>query len=372
MTKTVFTSFYFSELEDNVSQSYIQSDSSETDDDDHEPDDDNEDIENDCVMSCELPTLPNHIRCSCHTLNLIATSDTRKIVSTYPNLKKVHTTAILRCRKLWSKQRTPQQCEIVSSHLKQLIPRPTVVRWNSLLRAIDSISNCEDRITTTLYEELNISKNFRLRKSDFDYLKKYKKIMQPLADTIDYLQGEYNCFYGTLMPSLISLRNKWQILINARQCVKTGSLLSDLKDRLESRFDDFFKIEGAGEKAAIAACLHPQFKMIWTTGLPTELKEKVRAALLNAASSVEVVAPDQPEPPRVAPSNFFVFSTEQNLPQNNQCSASSESTISQYLAEPTDKKSLRKVHSFMKCLLNIIHLYRHLHLSRGCFLKRQC
>jgi len=45
------------------------------------------------------------------------------------------------------------------------------------------------------------------------FLKEYCSVMKPVARTLNILQGEDNCFYGTLLPILNSIIKKTKALI---------------------------------------------------------------------------------------------------------------------------------------------------------------
>ena len=40
------------------------------------------------------------------------------------------------------------------------------------------------------------------------FSKEYHKVLKPLARSLDILQGEDNCFYGTLLPTLETILKK--------------------------------------------------------------------------------------------------------------------------------------------------------------------
>jgi len=58
---------------------------------------------------------------------------------------------------------------------------------------------------------------YRLKPVELDFLKEYHNVMQPVAATLDSLQGDLNCFFGMLLPTLVQLRNKLKCLESARE-----------------------------------------------------------------------------------------------------------------------------------------------------------
>ncbi|XP_046402876.1 uncharacterized protein LOC124168657 [Ischnura elegans] len=75
--------------------------------------------------------LPHHVRCASHTLNLLATTDTAKIIEKSPSLSRVHHMAMGKCTFLWNASGRPHSAEKIFSILGQKLSYPGVTRWNS-------------------------------------------------------------------------------------------------------------------------------------------------------------------------------------------------------------------------------------------------
>jgi hypothetical protein len=54
-----------------------------------------------------------------------------------------------------------------------------------------------------------ITRSEMLEEQHFDYIREYLEWTKPLAAAIDQLQAEINCHYGYLLPTLITIRNRW-------------------------------------------------------------------------------------------------------------------------------------------------------------------
>lgn len=76
----------------------------------------------------EVLTLPNHLRCAAHTLNLICTSDVKKTMENNLDLKTRHENTLKKCVVIWNKQSSPKQYEIMRKHLDRDLHRPVVTR----------------------------------------------------------------------------------------------------------------------------------------------------------------------------------------------------------------------------------------------------
>lgn len=60
---------------------------------------------------------------------------------------------------------------------------------------------------SVLFQKLGLKP---FKETEFLYLEEYITVMKPLAITLDVLQGENNVHYGYLLPSLVSLLNKYE------------------------------------------------------------------------------------------------------------------------------------------------------------------
>ena len=82
---------------------------------------------------------------------------------------------------------------------------PTRTRWNSYYDAVV-------QITENSIEELNeLCTRMELRcfsDREITFLKEFCAVLKPFARGLDILQGEDNCFFGTLLPALETIIKK--------------------------------------------------------------------------------------------------------------------------------------------------------------------
>ncbi len=89
---------------------------------------------------------------------------------------------------------------------------PTSTRWNSFYEAVCRITEIPISDFNGLCVRLGV-KGFTDK--EYQLLKEYCVVMKLLTIALDILQGEDNCFYGTLLPTLEVLMSKTLVLKNS-------------------------------------------------------------------------------------------------------------------------------------------------------------
>lgn len=86
----------------------------------------------------------------------------------------------------------------------------------------------------------------------------YCNVLKPLARGLDILQGEDNCFYGTLLPTL-------ETIIKKTKAIKPelSSMTMGLADCVEASIRKRFSAIFDSRHAIIAAITLPKFKLRW-------------------------------------------------------------------------------------------------------------
>ena len=119
----------------------------------------------------------------------------------------------------------------------------------------------------------------KFKPSDIDFLTEYSRVLQPLASTLDKLQGEHECFYGMLLPNLIQLRHCLS-QIQLSNLIYCEPLASAIVRGLQSRFGSLLQLEMPLAKHAIlAAIAHPHYKLRW---IPPDDSESLRSTFVQA------------------------------------------------------------------------------------------
>jgi hypothetical protein len=223
--------------------------------------------------------LPKQQRCVSHSLNLIASSDADRAKSPASTYSRQYHSVMGKCQAIWNSVHRSSKASDEVKHICSdvgkglLFPCPT--RWNSMFDAVCRILELKDKLND-ICSALELPK---FKQIDTDFLTEYSRVMQPLASTLDTLQGENECFYGMLIPKLIQLRHCLSQIQNSN-LVYCEPLASAILNGLQSRFGSIVQLEMPQARHAIlAAVAHPQYKLRW---VPPNDRESIRATFVQS------------------------------------------------------------------------------------------
>jgi len=150
--------------------------------------------------------LPPHQRCAAHTLNLIANTEVDKFLSSSTASRCVYRSAFGKCMALFNKaSHSSVASDQLQGKLKRKLLVPCRIRWNSYYDAIE-------RVVENPLDDLNeLCTKIGLRtfsEREMTFLKDYCSVVKPLAEGLDILQSQKNCYYGTLLPTLFTIIKK--------------------------------------------------------------------------------------------------------------------------------------------------------------------
>lgn len=217
----------------------------------------------DNVLTDELGNeiiLPPQITCCSHTLNLIATTDCKKILDNPGNaaLKKVYRSVFAKLNALWNLlSRSTVASDICFKECNCKFPVPIITRWNSQFDAIQKLLTRKTKLST-LFEQLKLQK---LRLEEIEFLEEFVMIMSPLATSLDILQGEKMCFLGMVAPTIIILKQKLSYFTHLSYC---KPLVNGIIVALEKRFKHIYDFDCPDSKLYIISAISlPRFKLNW-------------------------------------------------------------------------------------------------------------
>ncbi|CAG9832006.1 unnamed protein product [Diabrotica balteata] len=224
--------------------------------------------------------LPKHMRCATHTLNLIATTDYKNTVINIPTIRIREKNAFSKCAQLWKKSNKPKSNEVIIKILGHTLSSPGATRWNSTFDAVSQILQAKEKLPILL-QNLTLEP---FKETELLYLEEYCLVMKPLALTLDLLQGEENVSFGYLLPSLISLINKYEKLLAQTKLKYGGEHLAKMCIKsLNTRFANILNLEW--EDPIIAAVLLPKFKLKWYNVVhnPKKTLEDIKKCIITVA-----------------------------------------------------------------------------------------
>jgi len=222
-------------------------------------------------------SLPSHITCSAHTLNLIASVDTAKIVDQAYNSISKST-----FKKLSSFWNLLSRSTVVSDKVFDLcsckFPVPNLTRWNSMYDAVHKVVTNKQNLVL-VFNELKMKK---MKKNEWSFLEEYCKVMGPLAISLDKLQGGKSCYLGFVAPTILALR---LLLIQMNDLVHCRPLCFNIISSLEKRFDYILDLKKVKSKTFILSAIsHPKFKLSW---VPDRYKSYCKQIFIDECNSIK-------------------------------------------------------------------------------------
>ncbi|EFN68731.1 hypothetical protein EAG_10559, partial [Camponotus floridanus] len=159
----------------------------------------------------------------------------------------------------------------------------------------------------------------------FKYLEEHLSCAGPVAEALDLLQGENNTYYGILLPCLVALRRKLQLLVN-KNWTFCKPLSEVFLNAVERRFDEFFNCTTTvAENAAIAALSYPRFKNRWLSCMDFHYQEQI-LNIFKKAVEMEMDLETLPRTQEISfnKDDFFDFGTQSTSMFSNELKSKAE------------------------------------------------
>ena len=145
--------------------------------------------------------LPRHMRCSCHLLNLIATTDIHNITNVA--FKRIKKRLDGKLQAIWNKQaRSSLASDYIKDKLGVLFVLYNATRWNSFFDAIECVTKLIQSKSQELAEIFQHFNILPLTKTEEEFLFEYVRIMEPFTQALDILQNEETMSIGCVLPTI--------------------------------------------------------------------------------------------------------------------------------------------------------------------------
>uniref|UniRef100_A0AAZ1XXB0 BED-type domain-containing protein n=1 Tax=Oreochromis aureus TaxID=47969 RepID=A0AAZ1XXB0_OREAU len=258
-------------------------------------------------------SLPPHLRCASHTLNLIF-HDVEKWLQAN-EAKFIYRSATSKCSAMWTKANCSSVAsELVDNFFKKKLIVPVSTRWSSFHDALSRITDIPLAELNTVCTQFGI-KCFTDR--EYLFLKEYCIVLKPLTVALDILQGEEHCYFGILLPTLEILMSRTLALQDELKLTASLPDIIAIKVRFSSMMDN--------KEAKLAAVTLPKFKLRWIR--EEEKKDMVRPMLTTECRGLSL-EDQQPAQDHKNPANstddFFSF-------EEDDCTYSAETEVMEYL-----------------------------------------
>lgn len=238
----------------------------------------------------EVYNLVNQIQCPTYLFKLVVTEDAAGAKNDFEYLGKFRTAF--------------EKLEALQYHNKDNLGDDSIKILKEIFNSttVDGqcISNYESIVNLIKFElaDLNEIKTelgqTHWTEDDFNFLKEYVMILEPIVTTIEYLE-KHDCFYATHLPMVYSTKNNLDDFSSSGKIQYCQALLIAIQNGLRIRFDHLFDFNN--EKclpAIIATCTHPFFKMRWLKGdMKTPLNTNLILDLLVQAAKNIDLKPEQ-------------------------------------------------------------------------------
>ena len=285
--------------------------------------------------------LPPHQRCAAHTLNLVASTDIDKYLSSSTISRSVYRSSFAKCAALWNKaSRSTIASETVQEITKRKLLVPSPTRWNSYYHAVL-------RVTENSIAEINeLCTRMEIRcfaEREITFLKEYCTVLEPLSRGLDILQGEDDCFFGTLLPTLETIIKKITAMRPKLSSMTIG-LVGLIESSLKRRFGCIF----GSKDATIAAISLPKFKLRWIDDQTKkdQLKQMfIQEIRLHRNDDVAESQVEQTEPS--SKKDFYEFDSD----EDNTTQSTVESEVNDYLSNAKRCECLNKYPTIKRVFL---------------------
>ncbi|KAG5868429.1 hypothetical protein JTB14_029045 [Gonioctena quinquepunctata] len=173
--------------------------------------------------------------------------------------KTPYRSALAKARTLWNQQsRSTVAADSIHAELGRRLVLPNTTRWNSLYDAIVVLNGILETKRPSLHRVMTRLKIPTFNDQDVTVMKEYAKVMAPVANALDRIQGEAQAYLVSLLPTIAATVYKLKN-IRSKGLVNFTALANALLNGIEKRFGPLLN----DEQCQLAAAFHPKFRLIW-------------------------------------------------------------------------------------------------------------
>ncbi|GBP81121.1 hypothetical protein EVAR_88218_1 [Eumeta japonica] len=200
------------------------------------------------------------MRCAAHTFNLVASKDVNAALQ-ITVFKIPYRSCLAKARTLWNQQScSTVAADSIHAELGRRLVLPNTTRWNSLYDATVILNGLLETKRPSLHSVMTQLKILTFNDQDVTVMKEYAKVMAPVANALDRIQGEAQAYLGSLLPTIAATVYKLKN-IKSKGLVNCTALANALLNGIEKRH----------VKTGIAASKLGRFRPVFTEDQEIEL-----------------------------------------------------------------------------------------------------
>lgn len=225
-------------------------------------------------------SLPVHMRCSAHILNLVASVDADKALDS-ALFKSAYRKAMSKAQVLWNQQsHSMVAADSILVELERRLMVPNSTRWNSTYESVVVLNNLLVKKRRAVHRVMMQLKLEPFTDPDVSFLTEYAQVMSIVAKALDKIQAKDQAYLGSLLPTVAAT------ILKLKEA-KSKHLLycSPLVDALLAGITKRFGLLLEDQECQLAAAFHPKFRLFWLEQHDDSQLSRVKKAMETAVES---------------------------------------------------------------------------------------
>ncbi|KYN15182.1 hypothetical protein ALC57_12591 [Trachymyrmex cornetzi] len=199
-------------------------------------------------------SLPKQFRCIAHTLNLLASHDSLEAQNDQ-SYCKIYTSTFRKATDIWNLVSRSTKAADIFYDICKCLKIPCKTRWNSFYDSFKAILNVKKHLEDVC-EKLEKPK---FTDCQISFMKKYIKVMEPIASALDFIQGDKNSCFGHVLPVLFQMKHQLEKHLRFCKILRDTLLMA-----LDKRFKNIIDLTNAYSRYYILVTISiPKLKLKW-------------------------------------------------------------------------------------------------------------